>query len=315
MSMEIRIATRASKLALAQTEIVRNSILAIKPDVNISIITITTKGDKNRSDFLYGSSSVGYFTSEVEKALLDGRADLAVHSLKDLPTAITKGLIIAAIPKRESVADALIAGESVKSIEDIPAGTTVGTSSLRRIAQLQGLRDDIKCVPLRGNIETRIAKVDTGVVDAAIIACAGLSRLGLTSRISAILDPDKFPTAPGQGALAIQIRDDNAKLAEIVSNLDDKQTRIAVESERELLAALHGGCSIPLGVHTRIDDDKITIDATVSDLNGGKPIHCNLTTDISDAIQCAKDLADQLIEAGAEEILKQIKDGPGKSKD
>jgi len=253
----LKIASRASKLALVQSNHIRNLLKNLSDGIEISIVKVSTKGDRDKSDFLYKSDSMGFFTSEVENAVLDGRADIAVHSLKDLPTAGTKGLVVAAVPKRESVADALIANrgfrglhglntnkKSVKSVQSVvaalPAGAIVGTSSLRRIAQLRRLRDDLKCVPLRGNVETRVSKVASGKIDAAIIACAGLNRLGLADKISAILSPQEFLPAPAQGALAVQIRTADGELAELVSQLDDKHSRITVETERTILTSMHG---------------------------------------------------------------------------
>ncbi|GAG26809.1 unnamed protein product, partial [marine sediment metagenome] len=258
----------------------------------------STKGDRDKSDFLYKSESVGFFTSEVEKAILDSKADIAVHSLKDLPTTPASGLLIAAIPKRESPADALVASGQVACIEDLPAGATVGTSSLRRIAQLKHQRGDLKCVPLRGNVETRVSKVHSGQIDAAIVACAGLNRLGLTNRISAILPPQDFIPAPAQGALAVQIRSDDIELAELLGQLDDVPTRIVVEAERAVLAAMQGGCSIPLGVYAHILDDTITIDAMVSDLEGKKYIKRSKTNSLNNVETSAEKLARELLVAG-----------------
>ena len=303
----IKIASRASKLALTQTNIVLNSLKKLKDDLEISIVEVSTKGDRDKSDFLYKSESMGFFTSEVENALLDGRADIAIHSLKDLPTAITKGLIIAATPKRESVADALIAADQVASITDLPTGATVGTSSIRRIAQLQHIRKDLKCVPLRGNVETRISKVAAGKVDAAIVACAGLNRLGLSEKISAVLAPEKFFTAPGQGALAIQLRDNDKELIELVSQLSDEHTQITTSAERQILAKMHGGCSIPLGVYTKIDGDIITIEAMISDVDSDKKITLTNSGKLKDAQTIAEDLAMQLLNAGGKQILENIR--------
>jgi hydroxymethylbilane synthase len=276
-------------------------------NIDISIVEISTKGDRDKSDFLYKTDSMGFFTSEVENAILDGRADLAVHSLKDLPTACTEGLVVAAIPERESVADALIASSQAVSIAALPAGATVGTSSLRRIAQLRKLRDDIKCVPLRGNVETRVSKVATGKVDAAVIACAGLNRLDLADKISAILPPQEFLPAPAQGALAVQIRTEDNELAELVLKLDDKKSRIAVEAERAILSSMHGGCSIPLGVYSQISGDNITIDAVISDVEGVKYIKRSITGHINQANVFAENLAQELLNAGGREILDQIR--------
>jgi hydroxymethylbilane synthase len=303
----IRIASRASKLALVQSNYIRELLQNLSRGVEISIVEVSTKGDRDKSDFLYKSESIGFFTSEVENALLDGRADIAVHSLKDLPTTSAPGLIIAAIPKRESPADALVASASIASIEDLPAGATVGTSSLRRIAQLKHRRKDLKCVPLRGNVETRIGKVLSGQIDAAVVACAGLNRLGLAEKISAILSPQDFIPAPAQGALAVQIRADDSELVELLGPLDDGQTRIAVEAERAVLAALQGGCSIPLGVYAHILDDTITIDAMISDLQGNEYIKCSKTDSLNNVETSAKKLAEELLTAGGQKILEQIR--------
>jgi hydroxymethylbilane synthase len=307
----IKIASRGSKLALAQAEIVKKSLEKLHPGIEISIVKITTRGDRDRSDFLYKSESIGFFTSEVENAVLDGKGDLAVHSLKDLPTASNPKLVVAAIPKRESVADALIASEKVASINDLPKGSTVGTSSLRRIATLKHIRKDLNTVPLRGNVETRVSKVTDGKIDAIIIACAGLNRLGLTDKISAVLSPEEFLTAPGQGALAIQVRTEDNELIELVSKLDDKSTRIATQAERHILEAMHGGCSIPLGVYSRISGDTITIDAMISDVGAKNYIRLSQTGNINQAKTCADKLAQKLLDAGGKQILIQIRnDGP-----
>ena len=250
---------------------------------------------------------MGFFTSEVENALLDGRADLAVHSLKDLPTAIRKGLIVAAIPVREDVADALISNKKSDSIEDLPAGATIGTSSLRRIAQLKRIRPDLDCQSLRGNVETRVEKVESGQIDAIIIAAAGLNRLGLSDKITAILPPEKFVPAPGQGALAVQIREDDAELAEIVKKLDDKDARITAETERRILAAMHGGCSIPLGVHARTKGNDVLINAVIADVEGKNVIEKSITVPVEQTLDAADKLAQELLDAGGREILNNIR--------
>jgi hydroxymethylbilane synthase len=304
----IKIASRSSKLALVQSNHIRDLLSNLCSGVEISIVKVSTKGDRDKSDFLYKSESVGFFSSEVEKAILDGRADMAVHSLKDLPTALTAGLIVAAIPERQSPADALVASSQVSSIKDLPAGATVGTSSLRRIAQLHRLRDDLKCVPLRGNVETRVGKVASSQIDAAVVACAGLNRLGMADKISAILPPEEFLPAPGQGALAVQIRAGDSELDEFVSQIDDEYSRIAAESERHILAAMHGGCSIPLGAYSHISGDTITIDAMISDVEGKKYVKLSKTSHIDQAKRCAEKLAEELLAAGGREILDQIRD-------
>jgi hydroxymethylbilane synthase len=303
----IRIATRASKLALIQSNYIASRLKELSDDIDIQIVEVSTKGDRDKSDFLYKVGTMGFFTSEVENALLDDRADLAVHSLKDLPTAIRAGLVIAAIPTRENVADALVTNIKADSIEDLPAGATVGTSSLRRIAQLKRIRPDLDCQPLRGNVETRVSKVGSGQIDAIIIAAAGLNRLGLSDRITAILPPDKFLPAPAQGALAVQIRQDDAKLAEIVKKLEDKDARITAQTERHILAAMHGGCSIPLGVHARTKGDDIMIDAVIADVEGKNVIERSATVPVDQALEIADKLAQELLDAGGKEILDKIR--------
>ena len=305
----IRIASRAGKLALVQSSYIKNLLGDLCDDVEISIVRISTKGDRDKSDFLHKSESVGFFTTEVEKALLNGRADVAVHSFKDLPTAETAGLVVAAVPKRESVADALVATEKVSSIEDLPAGAAVGTSSLRRIAQLKHLRDDLKCVPLRGNVETRVGKVMNGQIDAAVIACAGLNRLGMADKISAILPLQDFVPAPAQGALAVQIRTDDNELAKLVAQIEDKQSRITAETERHVLSTMQGGCSIPVGVYSIITGDVINIDAMICDVQGKRYIRLSETGRIDRAKACAEKLAEKLLAAGGQQILNEIRNG------
>jgi hydroxymethylbilane synthase len=304
---QIRIAGRGSKLALIQTNLVRKLLEKISPNLQYSIIQVTTKGDRDKTDFLYQAGSVGFFTSEVENALLDGRADLAVHSLKDLPTLPREGLVVAAILKRESPADALVAREKVTSIKNLSSGATIGTSSLRRIAQLKLIRDDIKCVPLRGNVETRIKKVNAGQVDAIIIACAGLIRLGLDDKISAVLTPIEFIPAPAQGALAVQIRTEDEELAELVAKIDDKNSRVVVETERCVLEALHGGCSIPFGTYSEIQGTTITTHAILCDLDGKNYVRRSITSPIDQSKISAKKLAMQLLTNGGENILSKIR--------
>ncbi len=304
----IKIASRASKLALIQSNYIRDLLINLCPDLEISIVKVSTKGDRDKSDFLYKSQSVGLFTSEVENFLLEEKADIAVHSLKDLPTAVRPGIMVAAMPKRESNADALVASGQVTSILDLPAGATVGTSSLRRIAQLKHARSDLKCVPLRGNVETRVSKVASGDIDSAIVACAGLNRLGMADKISAILDHREFIPAPGQGALAVQIRSNDSELAEIVSKLDDENTRTAVELERYILAAAQGGCSIPLGAYAEIHDADITIHAMVSDVEAKNYIKLSKTGCITEGKTLAKTLVEELFKAGAGKILNQIRE-------
>jgi len=302
----IRIATRASKLAMAQSRYVADLLCRIRPGLKVAFEKITTKGDRDHSDFLYKAGSVGFFTSRVEKSLLERRADVAVHSFKDLPTAHTEDLTIAAVPERAAAADALVSSVPAGSISDLPAGATVGTSSVRRIAQLRLARPDIECVPLRGNVETRVRKVMEGSPPAIVVACAGLHRLGLDEVISAVLPPAEFVPAPGQGALAVQVRTEDTELAELVRRIDHAESRIAVEAERVVLAAVHGGCSIPLGVYAEIEGRRITIRAIICDDQTGRHVRRSAACGIDEAESCAKRLAEELLAGGGRHILEQI---------
>jgi len=303
----IRIASRGSRLALAQANLVKASLEAQYPDIEVSIVIITTTGDRDPSDFLYKSQSVGVFTTEVENALLYGRADLAVHSFKDLPTAVTPGLLVAAVPPRESPADVIVASQPLDSLKDLPVGAVVGTSSLRRIAQLLLLRPDLQCVPLRGNVETRLTKVEKGVVDAAVLACAGLNRLGFSQKISLKLAPEEFIPAPAQGALALQVRADDQELLNGLASLDHRETRIAVEAERTILATMRGGCSIPLGVYASIENDIIHIHAILSELDGKKTIRKTLCGAVEKSQGLAREAAFYLLDQGGREMLDQMR--------
>jgi len=303
----IKIATRGSKLALAQANLIKNRLGSVAPDTPVTIVEISTKGDRDTSDFLYKSSSVGYFTSEVENALLSHEGDIAVHSLKDLPTTITRGLTVSAIPRRESVCDVIVTTKKLSSIEDLPPKARIGTSSLRRITQLKRLRPDLDCQPLRGNVETRIQKIRDGQVDAIVIAQAGLNRLGLSDRISLVLDPTEFIPAPGQGALAVQTRRDDVELCRLVEALDDPVTRLTVETERRILAGLHGGCSIPLGVYCHVENETLHIHAILSNLAATQHIQKTASCPIKCAMDTADEMTAHILNAGGKEILDELR--------
>ena len=304
---EIKIATRASKLAMAQANLIKDYLSVLAPSTSISIVKISTKGDRDKSDFLYESNSVGFFTSEVENALLNQEGDIAVHSLKDLPTTMNEGLFIPAIPLRESVSDVIVASKKLSSIHDLAPNACVGTSSLRRMTQLKLLRPDLDCRPLRGNIETRIRKVQDGQIDAIVIAEAGLNRLGLTDHISLILPPADFIPAPGQGALAIQTRQQDIELCRTVSNLDDSKSRITAETERRVLAGLHGGCSIPLGVYSYITNKTIHIHAILCNLAATKRVQKTISCPVDQATQAADIVTQQILDEGGREILEELR--------
>lgn len=303
----LRIATRGSKLATAQTNFVVEQLHAARAGLEIETVEVSTKGDRDRSEFLYDKESVGFFTSEVERALLDGRADIAVHSLKDLPTAMTGGLVIAAVPVREAVCDVIVSGRKIGSIDDLPAGAKVGTSSLRRITQLKLVRDDLDCRPLRGNVETRLKKVEVGELDAIVVAKAGLNRLGLWKDNRLELEPTEFIPAPGQGALAVQTCVNDAEVCELVGQLDDADTRLTTQAERRILAGLHGGCSIPLGVYAQVENKTLHIHAILCDLQSTKCVRKNVSCAIEKADETADKLTQEILDDGGEKILKNLR--------
>lgn len=244
--MTIRIGTRASALALWQARHILHRLTALAPHLSLELVPLSSPGDERLDDPLDRMESVGVFTSTLESALLERRIDIAVHSLKDLPTQPAPGLVLAAIPERGSVEDVLCARDG-QTLHRLPACARVGTSSPRRVAQVLTLRPDLEIVPLRGNVPTRLSRVDSGEVDAVVLARAGVERLGLADRISQEFSIEEILPAPGQGALAVQVRADDLRFRSELTLLDHRPTRRAVKAERALLHALQGGCSVPVG--------------------------------------------------------------------
>ena len=266
-----------------------------------------TKGDVMRDVPLATIGGQGAFTKELEVALLDGRIDVAVHSLKDLPTVNPEGLSITATPAREDARDALVlrsdADGNGASIAKLPAGAVVGTSSLRRIAQLKHLRPDVQVKDLRGNVDTRLRKLDSGEYDAVILASAGLRRLGLDDRISAAIETDVMLPAVSQGSLGVQTRADDSETNALVSRLDDAATRAAVVAERALLRKLGGGCQVPIAAHAVVRGGELRLDGLVASLDGSRVIRDTTTTSASDAERAGEALSALLLERGAGELL------------
>ena len=249
MSTVLKIGTRGSQLARWQTDWVRERLA--RHAVETEVVVITTQGDADVDRPLHELAGTGFFTKGIEDALLDGRVDIAVHSLKDLPTTVPAGLKLGAVPERADPCDVLVARDSrVTSIAQLPPGARIGTSSLRRVAQLRYLRSDLEVLPLRGNVPTRVEKVKQGSdLDAALLACAGLERLGLSNAIAVRLDPLDVMPAPGQGALGIEIRVGDARAEAALRPLDHRETARRVEAERRVLAALGGGCQAPVAAY------------------------------------------------------------------
>jgi hydroxymethylbilane synthase len=264
--MRLRLGTRQSQLAMWQANWTSEALRAL--GVDVEIVPITTSGDVSTQP-LGQSGGVGLFTKEIQRALLDNRCDLAVHSLKDLPTEHVPGLFLAAVPEREDARDCMIAAHDMK-LEDLPLGARVGTGSPRRISQLKLLRPDLQLLDIRGNLDTRIRKLDEGHYDAIMLAAAGLKRLKLDSRVTQWFDMAQILPAVGQAALGIETRDDDTATRDVVSKLNHAESRAAVLAERQLLRELRGGCLAPVAAHATVQDDKLRIVARVMAHDGSR---------------------------------------------
>lgn len=310
-----RIAARGSRLALWQAEAVRERLLAADASLEVEIAVIRTTGDRITDVPLARIGGRGLFTREIDDALLDGRAEIAVHSLKDVPTTLPAGLLLAAVTEREDPRDVLVgpAGQAT-SLENLRPGARVGTSSLRRRAQLRRLRKDVDVVDLRGNLDTRIAKLDDGAYDAIILAAAGIRRLGWAERISCYLPAESWLPAVGQGALGIVVRDGDERSLAAVSALHHPETGAAVSAERAFLGALEGGCQVPIGALALVADGELLIDGFVADLDGRAFLRDRVTGPVTEAGLLGGALARRLIHAGADGVLDGVRaslDNPG----
>ena len=293
-------------MAIAQSNHVIATLKKIHPDLEIRIKEISTTGDKDRRTALWTLKETGFFTSQVEDTLTAHEADFAVHSFKDLPTAQRDGLTIGAVFDRNFVEDCLVAKGPVDSIDQLPKDAKIGTSSLRRAAQLKHLRRDLKPMPIRGNVPTRLRKLDTDEFDAILLARAGLERLGLADRISFIFDPAIFIPAPAQGALGIQTRADDAETNEIIATIDDQNARTTTAAERKILTTMQCGCHAPVGAYAEIDGGKIHIQAFISDLQGENFISREISGPADDAETLAEKIAKELLNAGGKDILELL---------
>jgi len=298
------VATRGGELAIAQTEIVTDALKKFYPDIQFKVIKITTKGDRDRHTALWNLKDSGFFTSQVEDVLLAGQADFAVHSFKDLPTRQRKELTIAAVCDRQFAEDCLIATDAVSSIEQFRPSAKIGTSSLRRVAQIRRLRADLEITAVRGNVKTRIKKLDNGYVDAIILARAGIERLGLGRRISFCFDPVKFIPAPAQGALAVQTRSDDITTNKLVAAIDDRNARITTFAERQVLVTMRCGCHAPVGAFAKIAGDNIEIHAFISDVEGKNFIRRRIVGPAKESDKLAEQIANELLSSGGSEILQ-----------
>jgi len=300
MKNKLIIATRNSPLAIKQTEIISCQLMQKYAGLNIQLLPLTTTGDKVLDKSLAKLGGKGLFVKELEDALLDGRADIAVHSMKDVTT-VPKGLVIPVICKREKANDALISNK-YKSLNDLPIGAKVGTSSLRRISQLKILREDLDICFLRGNVNTRLKKLDNGDFDAIILAVAGLMRLDLEKRITYVFELDQILPAPGQGALGVECRDDKEILEKILY-LNDPMTQVCVTAERAFSNELGGNCSVPIAAYAHNIGNEFSLRGLVCSLNGKKIVEGKLKFSKEEADLKGSKLAKQVIAQGAKDIL------------
>jgi hydroxymethylbilane synthase len=302
----LTIGSRGSLLAMTQANWVRERIRFFRPDLDVQINKISTSGDKITDVALAKIGGKGLFTKEIENELLSGGINLAVHSMKDLPTELPQGLKIGAIPLREDPSDALVSRDNVK-LSQLPEGSVVGTCSLRRRAQLLASRPDLKVVDLRGNLDTRLRKLEEGEYDAIVLACAGIRRLGRQEVISEILKTDIIVPAVGQGALCIEICSDNPFVEELLEPLNHVETERAVRAERALMAELEGGCQVPVGGYARMEKGSLVLRGMVASIDGDRIVHSQESGNPEKPEELGKLVASRLVGMGAKEILEELR--------
>ena len=305
METTLTIGTRGSRLALWQTHWVKAQLESRHPQLRIEIKTISTKGDRVLDVSLpkLGEQGKGLFTRELEEEMFAGSIDLAVHSLKDLPTELPAGLTLAAVCEREDVRDALVGGAGVDSFKGLRAGAIIGTSSLRREAQLRYARPDLRTAAVRGNVDTRLRKLEEGNYDAIILAAAGLIRLQYSHRITEYLPSDLMLSAVGQGALAVETRDGDERVRGFVQTLDHGPTRLACTAERSFLKGLGGGCLVPIAAHCYVEGEALRLDGLVAKPDGSEVIRGEMRESAAAAEQLGQRLADELLRRGAGRLL------------
>jgi hydroxymethylbilane synthase len=305
----LRIATRASRLALWQAQFVADRLQALEPGLEVHLVHVTTTGDRVVSAPLSEMGGVGVFTREIQQAVLDGRADIAVHSLKDLPTVPVPGIQLASVPSRAAPWDALVlpnrSSPPCAELRDLPRAARVGTGSLRRRAQLLHVRPDLQFLDVRGNVETRLRKLDEGSYDALVLAEAGLERLGLAARVTVrLMPPDIFP-AVGQGALGLECRDKDEETAARLERISDASTFAAVAAERQVLARLRAGCHAPVGVSAAIDAEVMSLEAVVLSRDGRQRLYARQSGLLADPLALGQAVADDLLRQGAAPLIEE----------
>lgn len=303
------IATRGSALALWQANHIKALLQERHLGLDVELLVLKTRGDVILDVPLAKVGGKGLFVKEIEDALLSGQADLAVHSMKDVPMILPEGLVLGVVPEREVKSD-LFLSEHYDGLATLPPGATLGTSSLRRQAQVLAARPDIRVAMLRGNVETRLRKMREGQFDAIILACAGMKRLGLSAPREAVLTAPEFLPAVGQGALGVEMRADRADLHEMMAFLEHVPTRICVEAERGFLAGLDGGCQVPIAANAELKDGRMQLEGLVAEPDGSRILRRSVCGDIREgsdqARKLGEELADELLEAGAREILVRL---------
>lgn len=305
MKTNLIIGTRQSLLAMWQSNYIAGRLREEYPGCEVTLKKIVTKGDRILDVPLAKIGGKGLFTKEIEQELLDGTIDLAVHSLKDMPTVLPEGLCLTAITERANAGDAFVSNK-YNCIEELPEGSVLGTSSLRRRAQLLARRPDLKIVDLRGNVDTRLKKLDEGQMDAIILAAAGLTRLGHADRIKEIIPQSYCLPAVGQGALAIECRTDNFKVRQMLDFLNDTATKQATDAERAFLGLLEGGCQVPIGVHAEVNEGHITMEAVIASLDGSTVLRDTAEGNAADAVTLGRALGQKMLDNGGREILAAI---------
>lgn len=308
MTEALRLGTRGSSLALWQANHVRDRLLSAHPDLEVDVVVVRTGGDRRRSVPLSQSGGIGFFTKEIEEALLSGEVDVAVHSLKDLPTELSEGLRLAAVPQREDPREALFGRPGVvDGVADLP-GRTLGTSSPRRRGQLLAAFPELSVVPIRGNVETRIRRTrEEGGLDATVLAVAGVKRLGLLGDATEVLAETLLLPAPGQGALGLEVREDDARALELLNALDDEESRARVAAERAFLSRLAGGCTLPAGaLAERCEGGDLVLSGVVADPDGAEIFRAEFHGDFDAPEDLGRRVADAVVEKGAGELLSRL---------
>ncbi len=305
MKKHIKIGTRASLLAVTQSGWVKSQIESQHPGTTVELVKITTKGDKILDVPLAKVGGKGLFVKEIEDALLDNTVDLAVHSMKDVPSDLPEGLHVAIVPLRENPHDAFISMQ-YNSVMELPQGGTVGTSSLRRKSQLAALRPDLEIKDLRGNLDTRLRKLEEGQFDAIILAAAGLNRLSMSQRITNLFTAEQMLPAVGQGSLGIELRKTDTELLEGMAFLHDTKTDIAVSAERAFLLRLEGGCQVPIGAFATTDGTYVTLTGLIASVDGESVLKEQATAPTGSARELGIQLAESLLKKGGREILDEV---------